>query len=404
MTIRERLIGPCVDSTPDPKPVTVDTSTFVQRLVLFDTYILQSSHMLEMPALASLFGIQGLVTLLETRALRVQCDAIAMGQIGQTTFGEKRTAKGPLPLGSFSLGMIRAHDQESVVAGGLANVQKTAGSMKEVIRLKRAVLDALEQPPQGFGIEALRAMPSDLQNQSLVRAAIARGVTEALGRSVPVDQIVARVIQLDNDDFRIESNLRELLSISEADAHSALERAALAVGDVNYRMEQMKAHSALSGLIDDDISFFEYKLGILARGIDSKARESQFSRAIELGGFPQIDPGVTRIDVDKLLKARETPECGEFRQWLQTIGTVSDAEVRDRIAGLKAKLDTFVQSSSGKALRFLATTALGFVPNYGEIVGLAAGILDSFVVDKLFTASGPVLFLNRTYPSIFRDR
>jgi hypothetical protein len=195
MTLRDRLIGPCAQQAVDAANIRVDLDAFVQRLLLFDTYVLQSAHMLEVPALASLFGIGGLVTVLKAGALRVQCDAVAMGQIGQTTFGAHREANGPLPLGSFSLSIIRAHDQESVVTGGLANVKKTPGALKDVIRLKQAIVEALEQPPAGFGVEALRAMPADLQNTSLVRTAIVRGVSEALGRQIDVEQVDARVVQ-----------------------------------------------------------------------------------------------------------------------------------------------------------------------------------------------------------------
>jgi hypothetical protein len=76
------------------------------------------------------------------------------------------------------------------------------------------------------------------------------------------------------------------------DAHNCLERAALAIGDVNYRLEQMKAHRALSGLIEDDLSFFEHKPGIVAHELDAKTQEHQFTRAVTLRGFPSIDPAV----------------------------------------------------------------------------------------------------------------
>lgn len=404
MTIRSRLIGPCVIETQDPAEPAFDAAAFIHRLFLFDCYVLQSVHFRELPDLVRMFGASGVRTLLQVGALRAQCDAVSVGQMGQTDLFRTTKKRGPLPLNSFSLGIVRAHDQRRLVSAALKNVDRAFGDRKEIIKLKRALVDSLEQPPPGFGAEALRSVPGDLQNHELLRSAIAGAAARTRGANLANSVIEARAIQLDADDFRLESNVGDLLHLDEGDTHRVLEQAALAIGGLNFRLEQMKVHKALSGATDDDTSIFEHKLGIIAHDCDPERAQEEFRRVIAIRDFPAIDAQSTRIDVDAFLKARSSPELREFRAWLQTAHTLADDEVRERIASVSARIKAHFHSTPGRALRFLATTAIGLHPSYGVAVGTAASAIDAFVVDKVFGVSGPALFLNHTYPSIFKKR
>jgi hypothetical protein len=108
-----------------------------------------------------------------------------------------------------------------------------------------------------------------------------------------------------------------------------------------------------------------------------------------------------RIDVDALLKTRNSSECREFREWLCTLPDVSDSDIRKMVAGVRNKAASLVSSVAGRVVRFAATTGIGLIPGAGLIAGPAVGAIDSFLVDRVLPRSGVVAFLTETYPSLF---
>jgi hypothetical protein len=106
-----------------------------------------------------------------------------------------------------------------------------------------------------------------------------------------------------------------------------------------------------------------------------------------------------RVKVSALLRARESGACREFRGWLRGLQRIDEDEVNAQLGGLHNAISSLLQSGPGKVIRFLATTSASVLLN--EPTGTVAGVLDSFVVDRLLRAPGPAAFISRTYPSIF---
>lgn len=107
------------------------------------------------------------------------------------------------------------------------------------------------------------------------------------------------------------------------------------------------------------------------------------------------------MDVQKLLKTRDSAECRAFREWLSTVEDVTDAEIKEMVSSLRSKMASIAASPGGKLVRLAATTGIGLIPVIGPITGAAAGAIDSFLVDKVLPRSGIVAFLTETYPSLF---
>lgn len=83
MNLQKRLIGPCGEFLSQDDDVRVDLNSFLQRLILFDTYILYSTRLKEIPHLVDAFGYKGMLELLKSGVLRIHCDGVITGQIGQ---------------------------------------------------------------------------------------------------------------------------------------------------------------------------------------------------------------------------------------------------------------------------------------------------------------------------------
>jgi len=61
MKMQSRLIGPCSDKIVSPDLIEIRVSALAQRLVLFDTFILKSIRLREVPSLLTIFGLKDLL-------------------------------------------------------------------------------------------------------------------------------------------------------------------------------------------------------------------------------------------------------------------------------------------------------------------------------------------------------
>ena len=394
-------LGPC--SRPilsgDPEEpldrVVLDRAGLLRRLLLFETVILDSYQLGEAPDLVATFGVEGLTTLLRSGCLKIRCEAFS--------FGVQRHEHQPLPPDTFDLVSVRVAQPKAYTSRCLQNVQDIRSlRMKEGIRLKREFVDVLLRSPPNAGVDAIKGAIGDAQRPEVLRLAIG-GVLEArLGRKLSEDDLVCGAESVGDRIVRIDSNLAKLAVGSERLVHEIHEGAVLALLRVNERIEQMQTFNALSGTLADDMALVEGKLTVLARELNPGAEESEFQRVVELHGFPSCEG--EKIDAERLLKVRDSNECREFRDWLGTASRLSDEEVLDRTGGVKNQLSSIANTSPGKAIRFLATNGAGFIPGIGIVAGPVLSAIDTFLVDRFLSRSGPAAFVSSKYPSLFRKK
>lgn len=110
-----------------------------------------------------------------------------------------------------------------------------------------------------------------------------------------------------------------------------------------------------------------------------------------------------RIDVHRLLEARESDECVAFRQWLQGLDEASDQEVAERVTSLRARLGAAVRGGSARVARFLTVTGIGLVPGLGQGVAVSVAAADAFLLERVLRTNGPATFLSQLYPRIIKN-
>jgi hypothetical protein len=401
-TFRNRLLARAGHFIVEEDRVEVDLAAFLRRMILFDQYVLDSVHLREIPQLVAVFGSTGLMTLLNAGALKIQLEATTSAQSGQTA----GLAMGPLlPPGSFRLTMVRSADEDRYITHGLEKVQTIVGlTLKQVIKLKRTIVDNLVKSPPEFGYESLAAARIDLGRPTIARQLVAAALKELAGKAVSANDVSVRYHPLEGSDFCLESNL-DRFGVDAEMSHRVLERAVCAAASLNFRIEEMKTFEALNGVLDEDLSLISCKFDFLVRELSPGTQEQRLARVLSVAGLPDLPEGNrTLIDAEKLLRLRESPECSEFREWLQRIDKLNDTEVRDRVAGLNARVQTFLRSSTGKVTRFLVTSAAGLVLTQNPVAALTISAIDTFLLDKVFPQNGPAAVVSRLYPSIFRPR
>jgi len=394
-----RLIASCSKQDSQSGSMEVDVGSLIRALILFDEVILQSNRLKEFPSFISAFGYDGLHALLESGKLTILCQANTLGQTGQLNVLAERVKKGLLPLNSFSFSVISVSDHETYYRQALQELHKSDLSLKQTIRLKRAVFEKILPWSLDDVQVGVQQLLDDLRAQSrILKSAVSSCLRDDF--AVPKDlaaQLTLQVEEVSQGDFRVDTNLRTL-GYADAAEHMMLERSILKLGGLNQRVAQMKIHKAISGFEDRDCPLFEDRLGFLLEGIDPNIQFETFHRVIDIAALPDYIPSVDRIDVPKLLGILDSEECRSFRAWLPQISKTSDSEVADIVRSLRAKLGSYAGSKSGKTLRLLASLGIGV---FGLAPAFVEGAVDSFVVDRLFPTSGVWAFVNKMYPSIF---
>jgi hypothetical protein len=404
MNITRTLIGTCAVPDSENDSVKVDMTGFIRRLLLFHKFIFESIRLKEIPFLLNVFGYDGLMSLLKSNALTIHCDAFTLSQTGQLKVLESRVKKGLLPLCSYAPSTIRITDWDSYIDDCL-RVLDLIQSLTSAKRntLKNVLRSSLVRYPSDFGTITLTQLKIDLAtNKPMIKTLVTRTLGERLGSSITKGDFDIKVHQIDETDFKVESDIASQFHLSQLETHHIIENALFAAGGLNKRIEEMQVYSAISGFLPEDVDMFREKLGFLLQSLLPEHQEKRFQRILTIKGIPELDriDMDTRIDAEKFLKIRDSLECREFRTWLSSLGSVSDSEIRERVSGLQARLSV-LHAKPGKDLRFIVITGIGAIPGVGNIVGTALGALDYFLVEKMIPYSGPATFINEMYPSLF---
>lgn len=407
MSLTQRLIGRCAILDSKNDLVKVDLTGFVRRLVLFDRFILESVRLKELPFLLNVFGYDGFTALIQSGAFTIHCDAFTIGQTGQLKVLQSRVKKGLLPLCSYAFSTVRIPDWYSYIDECLRILDSlTSISRTQRNTLKNLITSSAVRYPSDFGTITLAQLKTDLAaNRPVIGLLVKNTIAERIGAAVSKHDIILQVQQIDDSDFRVETDIASQLHLSELDTHKVIERALLAAGGLNQRIETMRTYSAISGFLPEEIPLFAEKLDFLVNALLPQRQEERFQRILTIKGLPELDrvDEDTRIDADKLLKIRDSVECREFRAWLSTIDYASDSEIREKVNSLHSKFSALTHTRPGTDLRFAAVTGIGFVPIIGTGLGVLFGVLDQFLLEKVFPYSGPASFINRLYPSIFKN-
>ncbi|MGB6874779.1 MAG: hypothetical protein WBD87_01975 [Candidatus Acidiferrales bacterium] len=393
MNIRQSVFGE-VALLSEGKVTGIDLGVLLRRLLLFETVVLKSIRLQEVSFLVRTFGKTGLSQLLSSGILKISRESTCI------IFDRMVNGVRELPLSHFSFGVLDIAHRENVLRSELIPLQGIPG-LKNVERgsLEDMILTLLVRPPADYGAQIQAQLESDLRNNApALKAAVTQQAKlhpEAIGRPLEV-----KVEETDKKVFHIITNLTDALGISDQQAHDILKKSVSAVANLNQRLADMQAYSAITGFTESEAPLLFGKLAGIVAPQNPGPAERQFARVLSIANLPEFPPG-KRIDVDALLKARGSPECHELRAWLLKFEDMSDSQIADMVCGIKNKIAAMIRTDVGKTMRFAATTAAGLIPGIGMATGLAAGVIDTFLVEQVFPSPGVLAFLTDTYPSLF---
>lgn len=387
-----------------------DIAALFRRLLLFETFILQTVRFKEIPVLVHRVGIDNVIKLLSGGCLRLELDPTQIVNIGQFPDGPTYSrGKPPLPLGSFAFSILKVPQHSEYVERGIRDVTtklRPFENRHKLTQLEQAIKESLLPEIRESGLGASKGHDQDLRvNAPGLKSAVVGELRRRNRSDIHAADVTFRVEQIDDTDFKTHSNLSSF-GIPIEEEHSILERALLANGAVNTRIEGMRNHTALSGFMDSELSLFSGRFEFLAQTLAPEERERTFQRVMqirELPTFDIIEPD-RRFDFDRFLEIRSSKEAQDFRRWIQTIQNASDDEIREQIGTMRAKLAPWIHGSIGKVARIVISTLVGLLPVYGTAAGLGLSTIDSFLLERIFPISGPNAFLSNKYQSLFDQR
>jgi hypothetical protein len=404
--LQSRLISPCLIQ--DGKNVSPSVPDLFKRLLLFETYILQSVRFREFIPLVHTIGIHNVLALLSSGALQLECDPTQIVNIGQLPDGPTYSRGKPaLPFLSYAFSILKVPHYNEYLVRSLQQVRRELYGYvvtADLAKLEAALLNALQPPPENTGLMASRGHDADLRaNSPVLRKALALLLSKTKRLPVLESQIEVRMIPLDDTDFRAESNLASF-GLSAEEQHRIIERALLANGGLNSRIENMSNYNALSGFIDGDLPLFSGRLDVLTAALSPGDRVKTFDRVIRIRELPSLElvPPDHRFDVERFLEVRASKECSEFRTWLRTVGRDTDEEIHERVDTVRTRLGPYVHGTSGKAARIAISVITGLIPLFGAALGAGWSVVDSYLLERVFPVSGPTVFLSRDYNSLFK--
>lgn len=403
MDIRSRLIAPLFRSADNGKKI-FDVDAFIKRAILFDSYIIDSQGLTEVPHLIQIFGFDGFVALIEAGIVKLNCHVKHTASLGPNFFLKESPSQKPRPPFHYSFTAVSTGALYHNINLSLQKIEPDIPiSSRQLVRMRKAIYASLESPADDSDELSINSTRSDLVSYpGLLVKALVIAIKNQIGIQPNYQDIKVNTQYANEHDFHVTSNIQELFGFDVSLAHKIIEQACLAVAKRNDRIEQMKNYLALSGFNDIDIPIFEDKLAFLASAISPNVDEGRFQRVLEITGLPQLNYiEDLHLNAKNLVEIRQSPEALEFRQWLRNIDDLSDVEIIHQVRSLSKTMGRLIGGKVGQNIRFLVTNGVGVIPILGQAISVPLSILDHFLIDKIFPYSGVSAFIDDMYPSIF---
>ncbi len=431
MDFRNRLLARCSKEirTGSKYELELQAGELLERLVLFDQYIIDSHGLREIPALINLFGYDSVIELLKSGFIKFHSETFAgHGSTGRASaVMPSRASKGNLPNYSYCIDALEAGSKEVVTKGrDYIDRQKlfsnsNLAKFDDIENLSKREKENLKQltheliihfPSEQACNDITKQSYDDYKNSDpIIKTAITTYLSNNRDIELNPNDIDLKIDFIDDKDFRVNSNIKELLSIDDEAAHHIIERALLSITGNNHYLAQMKEFQCLVAYRENEVPLFSDKLNFLfEKTINNRKLEENFHDVVSVKGLPDFEIAVSErnINLIRLLEIRETTECQEFRDWLWKQDSIDRSELSDRLSSLSQRFSDFRISGSGKVFSILLSNGIGLIVGIqdataGIATSLGLSVIDSFLLDKVLPRSGALTFINNKIPSLYKE-
>ncbi|PAP78014.1 hypothetical protein [Rubrivirga marina] len=397
----------------------LDAGAFLERLLLFDTFVLSSNRLNEISTLVDLFGLDAVIRLFKSDAVEVQ-----LGLSQTTVLDTSAPSRGrPYLIRAFP---VWTEDREMAKNCLLElrerfEVQNLSKWRSITYALHQSIDQASLTPEEQHKAAALIGndlIEAGTDSRRLLpyveRAAAHRGHTlQASEDDVSVEFI--------NGTFVVDTNLAGKIGVSTEEFVSVLRKAFFGLGDEVHRVHHMRRFNALVPFAPSEASFYRSHLEYVGGLLDPARPSESFSRIVGVKGLPNLrHTGVAEgVNLHALIDARRSAEGEAFRRWIWSAADLEDNEIEEQleyhVQSLGARFAALLTAPRGRRVRWVAATAAGFAfraaaepagPLAAAAAGTIPGFANAFLLDRVLGQAQrqhtPAAFLEEGYQSLFK--
>lgn len=383
-----------------------DVGRFVEAVLLFDTVLLSNPSVL--PEIIRATGTEGLLRLLENSLLGV----VGGGPSAQGTYDFKspgffsnRPLDRPLRYGFETIFVDPGKSGNPSVEERLErDIKKTKEIVsiddKDLSRIHEAILSSMKVI-DGHSLKTGDDFRADLNSKHDFIVGL---LVDHLSREaqLPVQALNWRVNieEVSEDIYQIDSNLDDLLKINQLELHELFKKPFFEITGTNLQLHRMRAVNAAAGLTEAQTYIISKRVDFLSMvHVESDIRP-KFTKILEIADVPTLAPGST-LNVDELIKLRESDVARAFRDWIQHSQTLDERDIRVLIGGWRKKIGEMLKLENMRGIRWLTSTGIG------EIIGPGIGIIVSgldYFIDKFLPGMGPIGFVVGDYSKYIQQQ
>lgn len=398
----ERIFSRCATRISDNE-IRIFPGNLLENMIMFDCFIIDSIRLKELPALIRIFGFENLRELIKSGYIRINCQAVTTGQIGQLSLEGRKPI---LPYGSYEFSVVSSSQKEYIhkCFDVVNEIDELKGKQK--IKIKEIISNSFLNFPDESIREYMNQLQEDiLHKPELITSAVSFLLNREYNLTINSDKIKLNVDHFGDNSYKIISNLKNLINLSVPEEHKIIERAILTLSGSNQRISQMKAFNCVSSFRDEDLPIINSKFDFLTRQITNLDAIKTLRKVMKINNIPDFSSVdfSNQIDVDKLLKLRESDECKLFRRLIWSFVDSTEQEILEIINEYRNKVGQYLRTPVGKTIRFLCGNGVGLIPVFGGAISATFGLVDTFILERMFPADGAMVFLDNKLPSIIKN-
>lgn len=423
--LRRRIVS-TIFSEADTKDIVLDVGSFAEKVLLFDTLVLHSRNLQEIPHLVRRFGLGAVTRLFKSSAIELTVDKSSIGFIND---GEDVRDPYVVDAQSFQLVQPASMEKDFEYLQGefestrLKSWRQLRSALKGAIRAAPPNLNRLQEAPSELIADFREAATASGRMDPYLRAALSREGIDHTGEPIRFE------VSLVDNKLGVDTDIEHLFGITPFEAGCVVRDALAGLSGEVGRVHQMRLYNALTPFSDPDTPLFGAHLDYAVRSLHPTTPTGAFYRIVEVKDLPDLRrPEVTEtIDLHALLNARRSEEAASFREWLWTAADLSDQDLTEQLefhlASLADKFGFFLKTPRGRKVRWLIVQGVAGTAAAGAaaaaslidpIAGAAAAaatapamsFANAFLLDKVIPTgpdnSLPATFVHEGYPSIFK--
>ena len=383
-----------------------DIGKFIESIILFDTVLLSNPSVL--PELIRATGIEGLLRLLNDDLLRVVGggpSAQATYDFNRPAFSRNKALDRPLRFGFETVyvdpstpGNLSANERLE------KDLKKTKGIMsiadQDLTKIQDAIVPSMKTI-DGQSLKTKDDFRKDiLEKQEFIVALLVDSLVRESNLPIHALNWKINVEEVDAGIFQINTNINKILRISDSELHEHLKKPFFEITGTNLQLHRMRAVDAAAGLSQMQAIITAKCIDFLSKLHTESDTRTIFTKITEVANVPCLEPGIT-INVDELIKLRNSDEARSFRDWIQNSQSLDKHEIQKLLSGWRKKLGEMLKLNNAKGIRWLTSTGAGEL--ISPATGVVVGGIDYFL-GKFLPGMGPIGFIVGDYDRYIKQQ